>query len=65
MKDLAPQEAKVRKLLTAGMSIKEVAEVMGITLNNVHQILFRLRKKENALAARTVDSTTSPQAGDI
>ena len=65
MEGLAPQEARVHKLLQAGMSVQEVADVMGTTVNNVNQILFRIRKKEKALATRTVDITTSPEAGDV
>ena len=65
MKELAPQEAKVRKLLTAGMSIEEVADVMGTTQNNVHQIIFRIRKKEQSRATRFIDTAEAFETGCV
>ena len=65
LESLAPMEARVYRLLEAKIAVSEIASLLGISRNNLNQILFRIRKKGKAIAARTVDSTTSPQAGDI
>ena len=62
---LAPMEARVFRLLEAGVKYDEITTLLGITHNNLSQVVWRIRKKEKALAARTVDLTKTPQAGDV
>ena len=62
---LAPMEARVYRLLEAKIPASEIASLLGISRNNLNQILFRIRKKGKAIAARALDSRASPEAGDI
>ena len=65
LESLAPMEAKVFRLLEAKIPNSEITSLLGISSNNLNQILFRIRKKGKAIAARALDSRASPEAGDV
>ena len=65
LESLAPMEARVFRLLEAKIPASEIASLLGISRNNLNQILFRIRKKGKVIAARATDSRASSEAGDV